>query len=131
MKRAEPEAEGVVMANRNIVTSLSCGVALLASACAQRTESSIRTAPVEERDALLRQAIRDAGYLCDEVIDATAPSGTVTGWRVLCTDTLVYLASLDAEDALHIEPIAYRDPATPPPASRNPDTQTETVRPDP
>jgi hypothetical protein len=103
---------------------------MLAAGCAERAGTSIRTAPAEERNALLLQAIRDAGYLCDEIIDVTAPADTATGWRVLCKDMLVYLASLDASDVLHIEPIAYGDPARAP-ISRNPDDEAETLRPDP
>jgi hypothetical protein len=131
MMRARRQAEGVVTASRLLFTSLSCGAALLATSCSQRPATSIRSAPPAERNALLLQAIRDAGYLCDEVIDATAPAQANTGWRVLCTDTLVYVASLDAQDVLHIEPIPYGDPATPLPVSRDPDTEGETVRPDP
>lgn len=130
MMRA-PQAQGVVMANRLLVASLSCGAALLASGCAERAATSIRNAEPEERNLLLRQAILDAGYLCDEVIDATAPSQTAIGWRVLCTDMLVYLASLDTEDAVHVEPIAYGDPVGPPLISRDPDKDAETVLPDP
>ena len=72
---------------------------------------------------MLRQAIRDAGYLCDEVIDATAPSQTAIGWRVLCTDMLVYLASLDTEDArAHRADRVWRSRHSPP-ISRNPDAE--------
>jgi hypothetical protein len=118
------------MANRLLVASLSCGAALLGSACSPPAAPSIRNAPADERNSLLKQAILDAGYLCDEVIDATAPAGAPTGWRVLCTDMLVYVASLDTNDALHIEPIPYGDPA-PPPVTRGPDPEGETVLPDP
>ncbi len=130
MNRAQ-RAKGVVMANRLLVASLLCGAASLASSCSERVATSIRTAQPEERNLLLRQAIRDAGYLCDEVVDATTPSETAIGWRVLCADMLVYLASLDTEDALHVEPIAYGDPATSLPISRDPEAGPETVHPDP
>jgi hypothetical protein len=130
MMRAKREAEGVAWGVRQLVGVLACGAAMLGAACSPRSETSIRTAPAEERNALLRQAIRDSGYLCDEVIDATAPAEAAAVWRVLCTDMLVYVASLDAQDAVHIEPIAYGDPAIAP-ASRNPEPDTETVRPDP
>ena len=128
--RVKREAEGAVWGERLLVASLSCAVALLAGACSPREEASIRTAPAEVRNARLREAIHDAGYLCDEVIDATAPAESATGWRVLCTDMLVYLASLDTQDALHIEPIAYDDSVTPS-ITRYRDDATETVRPDP
>jgi hypothetical protein len=120
----------VVSSYRPVAAWLSCVAAMLAAGCTERAANSIRTAAAEERNALLLQAIRDAGYLCEEIIDATAPADTATGWRVLCTDMLVYLASLDTNDALHIEPIAYGDPARAP-ISRNPDDQAETLRPDP
>jgi hypothetical protein len=119
-----------VRTHRLLVVSLSCGAAVFATGCGERAGTSIRTAPAEQRNELLLQAIRDAGYLCDEVIDVTAPAETTTDWRVLCRDMLVYLASLDTSDAVHIEPIPYGDPATPL-ISRNPDDEAETVRPDP
>lgn len=128
--RPQRETEGVVAAKRWLVASLSCGAALLGAACAPPADTSIGTAPADERNALLRQAIHDAGYLCDEIIDAASPVGVANGWRVLCTDMLVYVASLDSADGLHIEPIPYGDPATPP-VSRNPDDGAETVQPDP
>jgi hypothetical protein len=115
---------------RLLVASLSCAAVFLATGCAERADTSIRNAPAEQRNALLLQAIRDSGYLCDEVIDVTAPVETATGWRVLCKDMLVYFGSLDTNDAVHIEPIPYGDPATPL-ISRNPDDEAETVRPDP
>jgi hypothetical protein len=130
MMRAKREAGEAVIAARLLVGSLAFGAALVGTACSQRPAASIRTASAEERNALLREAIHDAGYLCDEVIDATAPAETATGWRVLCKDMLVYIASLDTADTLHIEPIAYGDPGAAP-ISRNPDAETETVRPDP
>ena len=130
MMRVKREEDGAALRFRLLVGPLACGAAMLGAACSQRPETSIRTAPAEERNALLRQAIRDSGYLCDEVIDATAPAEATAVWRVLCTDMLVYVASLDTEDTVHIEPIAYGDPAIAP-ISRNPDTETETVRPDP
>jgi hypothetical protein len=121
----------IFITHRVLVGSLFCLAALFAGACSQqRPETSIRNAPPEQRNALLRQAILDAGYLCDEVIDATVPAQAVTGWRVLCTDTLVYVASLDTQDDLHIEPVAYGDLGGPP-VNRNTDTETETVLPDP
>jgi hypothetical protein len=130
MMRAKRKTGGAVRGVRPLVGALACGAAVLFAACAKRAETSIRTAMPEERNAMLREAIHDAGFLCDEVIDATAPAEAASVWRVLCTDMLVYVASLDPEDALHIEPIAYGDPAIAP-ISRNQDTGTETVRPDP
>jgi hypothetical protein len=130
MMRAEREMEGGAGTKRWRVASFSCAAALLGAACAPPVETSIRTAPADERNALLQQAIHDAGYLCDELIDATSPAGVAAGWRVLCADMLVYVVSLDAADALHIEPIPYGDPVTPP-GSRNPADEAETVLPDP
>jgi hypothetical protein len=110
-----------------LAVGLACA---LAGACAEPADPSLRAAAPEQRDALLLQAIRDAGYLCEEIVDVTMPVEIATGWRVLCKDMLVYLASLDASNAVHIEPIAYGDPATPV-IGRSPDATVETVRPDP
>lgn len=119
----------MVIANRLVAASASCCAALL-GACAERAEHSARDAPAEERNQLLQQAIREAGYLCDEIIDATSPPVGGAVWRVLCNDMLVYVASLDAADVFHIEPIPYGDPG-PIPAIRNPDTEFEREPPDP
>jgi hypothetical protein len=122
-----------VVAKRFIVTSLA-GCALLTGACTERASSSIEDAAPDERNQLLLQAIKDAGYLCEQVIDATAPSGGGgSAWRVLCNDMLVYIASLDAAGAVHIEPIPYGDPARVVafPESRDPDQGAETRSPDP
>jgi hypothetical protein len=121
-----------VIAKRVFVTSLlTCS--LLTSACTDRAPPSVRDAPPEERNELLLQAIKDAGYLCEQIVDATAPSGGGgSAWRVLCNDMLVYVASLDAAGAVHIEPIPYGDPARAVfPESRDPDRGAETQSPDP
>jgi len=130
MQRAGPESKGVVMASRLSVAAAACGAALL-GACAERAPPSIREAPAEDRDRLLLQAIRDAGYLCDEILDTTAAPTGGSMWRVLCNDMLVYIASLDGADVLHIEPIPYGDPVSFPIESRDPDKESEEPRPDP
>jgi hypothetical protein len=117
------------MSTRLVAASASCG-ALLLGACAERAQQSARDAPVEQRNQLLLQAIRDAGYLCDEIIDATSPPVGGSVWRVLCNDMLVYVASLDADDVFHVEPIPYSDPG-PIPVNRNPDNEPEREGPDP
>ena len=106
--------------------SLACA---LAAGCAGPVDTSIRNAPPEQRNALLLQTIRDAGYLCEEIVDVTTPAEIATGWRVLCRDMLVYLASLDTSNTVHIEPIAYGDPAAP--IGGRPPDEGETVVPDP
>jgi len=121
------------MANRWIVASLSGCAALAASACAERAQPAAQDASAEGRNGQLLEAIRDAGYLCDRIVAATAPSGGGgSAWRVLCTDMLVYVASLDAAGAIHIEPIPYGDPGGfPVQQSRDPNTGPETPSPDP
>ena len=119
----------MIIASRLVAASASCGAVLL-GACAERAQPSARDAPVDQRNQLLLQAIRDAGYLCDEIIDATSPPVGGSVWRVLCNDMLVYVASLDESDAFHIEPIPYGDPG-PIPVIRNPETEPEREGPDP
>jgi hypothetical protein len=119
----------MTIANRLVAAAASCGAVLLGG-CAEPVEPSVRDAPVEQRNQLLMQAIRDAGYLCDEIIDATSPPVGDSVWRVLCNDMLVYVASLDAADVFHIEPIPYGDPG-PLPVIRNPENEPERDGPDP
>jgi hypothetical protein len=119
----------MTIANRLVAAAASCGAVVLGG-CAERAEPSVRDAPVEQRNQLLMQAIRDAGYLCDEIIDSTSPPVGDSVWRVLCSDMLVYVASLDSADVFHIEPIPYGDPG-PFPVIRNPDNEPERDGPDP
>jgi hypothetical protein len=48
--------------------------------------------------------------LCDEVLGAESSDTPVRMWRVVCEDLMVYMAMLDDDDALHIEPLPYVDP---------------------
>jgi hypothetical protein len=100
------------MANR-IVGSIAVVALGVLAACADRPAQSPRTASEDERKEIFLQSIRDAGYLCDRVLDVTAAESVETAWRVLCNDMLVYVASLDGDEAIHIEPIPYGDPSLP------------------
>lgn len=63
-----------------------------------------------ERNAVLANAIHEAGFLCNEVVGASSTETPVRVWRVVCEDLLVYMAMVDENDALHVEPVPYVDP---------------------
>lgn len=70
---------------------------------------------VAERNQRLVTAVRDAGYRCEELVDAMPAQAAMPAWRVVCNDALVYLASTSEVDgSLHVEPLPYRDPVGPP-----------------
>jgi precorrin-4 methylase len=98
------------------------GVAMLAATftaagCTQQAESLL-SLPDDQRNIRFVEAIRSAGYRCEEIVDVTVAEGGRMVWRVVCNDAHVYLASIDATDAIHMEPVPYADPAGVVPGSR-------------
>ena len=59
---------------------------------------------------MLARAIHEAGFLCNEVRGASSTEAPVRVWRIVCEDLRVYMALLDEDDALHVEPVPYVDP---------------------
>lgn len=59
----------------------------------------------------LGNAIRDTGFVCDEVVDAQEIEGTGDAWRVTCDETLVYLASVRPDGGICVEPVLHGDAA--------------------
>jgi hypothetical protein len=86
----------------------------IAGGCAEQTTDGFGNLSDDERNDRFVGAIRDAGYRCETVIDVMAVQGGRMGWRVVCNDALVYLASLDAADAIDVEPVPYGDPRVAP-----------------
>jgi hypothetical protein len=105
---------------------------LAASACERAPHTAgVDASPVEARATDLANAIRDAGYLCDTLLEATDVDGTAQSWRVLCNDMLVYVVSADDAGALHVEPVAYGAPGVVQPRSQDPEKQPDTQGPEP
>lgn len=91
--------------------SLLAGASSVAWVCGAQPIDTLADLPEARRSARLVAAIRDAGYLCEEVVAATKAEASVPAWRVVCNDALVYLASSEEnDDALHVAPLPYTDP---------------------
>jgi hypothetical protein len=88
---------------------LSVAVAGVAGACTSQPEPPIERSAPEARGARFATAIREAGYLCDEVIEATIVEGARMAWRVVCNDALAYLVVIEGDD-VRAEPMPYTDP---------------------
>lgn len=115
------------MTGRRLVATTAVAVLGVLS-CSRDAIAPIGDAPAAERNALFLQAIRDAGYLCDVVLEADAADGIDNVWRVVCNDMLAYVASLESDEAIHIEPVPYVDPRVPIRGGR---LDFEAPRPDP
>jgi hypothetical protein len=57
----------------------------------------------------LGNAIRTTGFVCESVVRAEEIESTGSDWRVVCDETLVYLASMGADGAVCIEPVFQGD----------------------
>ena len=77
------------------------------------------------RRHLLRRAIGDSGYACDEILSAAALDGSGGTWRVNCGQALLYWVGLDEFGRWTIEPGNYTEPLTGPTIER-----TLTIQPD-
>jgi hypothetical protein len=52
-------------------------------------------------------AIRDAGYLCGELVSVYGGMGDSTTWTVACREMLAYAVSVGYAGALHVEPAVH------------------------
>jgi hypothetical protein len=62
-----------------------------------------------QRNQLLRLAIRDSGFRCDDVISASSIGNEVRAWRASCVDASRYLVIVDDLEQLAVQPIAWDD----------------------
>jgi hypothetical protein len=83
--------------------------AVALSSCSEPVEP-LPSDAAAELNAALAKAIHEAGFLCNSVLAASSTETPVRMWRVVCEDLLVYIAMLDEDDALHVEPVPYVDP---------------------
>jgi hypothetical protein len=90
----------------------------MAAGCTRQASESLSSLTDDERNDRFVDAIRSAGYRCEEIVDVTMAEGGGMVWRVVCNDALVYLASIDATGGIHMEPVPYADPARVVPDSR-------------
>jgi len=62
------------------------------------------------RNTTLLIAIREAGYLCSEVVNVYGGIGDSTTWTVSCREVLAYAVGVNHEGALRVEPtLQYLD----------------------
>lgn len=62
------------------------------------------------RNTTLLIAIREAGYLCSEVVSVYGGTGDSTTWTVSCREVLAYAVGVNHEGALRVEPtLQYLD----------------------
>jgi hypothetical protein len=79
------------------------------------------------RGHLLRLAIVDEGYDCEDVVSAAAVGDTAQVWRARCTGGDTYWVTVDELDRLVVEPAPYGDidPAIPGTAPVDPAPQDQ------
>ncbi|HEX7081276.1 MAG TPA: hypothetical protein VF329_09695 [Gammaproteobacteria bacterium] len=70
---------------------------------------SLRDASASFRNTSLLIAIRDAGYVCTEIVAASDASDDHAAWRVTCSDANAYLVAADRHGRLAVEPLYYFD----------------------
>jgi hypothetical protein len=61
------------------------------------------------RNTTLLIAIRDAGYWCDDVVDATQGADDMPAWRVSCAEARAYIVSLGPSGKLRVDPTPYAE----------------------
>jgi tryptophan-rich sensory protein len=96
---------------------------------ADETLAGLRAMSETFRNTTLLIAIREAGFVCDEVIDAYEGTDDTAAWRATCRDMRAYFVRVAVSGTLIVEPtIAYFD-AIPPrlvPFDRQPDPDPTT-----
>lgn len=54
-------------------------------------------------------AIREAGYVCMDIVSSAPGTNDSTAWRVACDGALVYLVSVDDTGSVVVDPIPYAE----------------------
>jgi hypothetical protein len=76
--------------------------------------------PETFRNTSILIAIREAGFVCPDLVSAAAGTDDVAAWRVVCDGALVYLVGVDESGRLAVDPVPYAegyryfDPDAPP-----------------
>jgi hypothetical protein len=76
--------------------------------------------PETFRNTSILIAIRDAGFVCSDIIAADGGADDMAAWRVVCDGALVYLVGVEDSGALAVDPVPYAegyryfDPEAPP-----------------
>ena len=79
-----------------------------------KSDLSIQPVPIEPvdreisamsetvRHGLFLISVRDAGFYCDDVVNAERSGGSPPLWRLTCNDGLAYVATFDQEGAIEV-----------------------------
>jgi hypothetical protein len=81
-----------------------------------------------DRNTVLRLAIRDAGFGCDDVGSVQGAGDRIAGWRVSCGGALAYWVGVDGFGRVSVDPLPHRDqlrPASPDQAEPGPPADIE------
>jgi hypothetical protein len=85
-------------------------ISILIAACTQQS-----TPQFSVGNETLGQALAETGFPCDRVVSANSLSETARSWRIACSNARVYLASLQDDGGICIEPVIYGDTGAPQP----------------
>ena len=80
------------------LAALLAGASSAVSICGAQPIERLADLSEARRNSRLGAAIRDAGFVCEKVVETTKAEAPVPAWRVVCNDALVYLASSDEND---------------------------------
>lgn len=69
--------------------------------------AALRSPSPTYRNVSLTTVIREAGYVCIDILSSAAGDDGLGTWRVSCEDARAYLISEDGAGGLRVEPIAY------------------------
>jgi hypothetical protein len=74
-----------------------------------RPRAAVTSMDVDQQKHVFWLTLRDAGYDCDEVLEAQMLGSDAMAWRASCGQALVYWIALDERGNLSAEPAAYGD----------------------
>jgi hypothetical protein len=80
---------------------------------ARARQAELNGASPTFRNTTLLVAIRDAGYVCEDLIDARQSGDELAGWRVSCRDALAYSVAVDRSGNLVVDPMPHWEGAPP------------------
>lgn len=74
-----------------------------------QAQEAFRAMDEAQRNSIFRLAIRDAGYLCDELRTSPEAGDRLAAWRISCGNAVSYLVGVEPGGDLYIDPMPYAE----------------------
>jgi hypothetical protein len=91
-------------ANPLLMPALAVG-----ASCTADPQARVASMADDERHAFFLTAVRDADFVCDELLSAQRADEAGAVWRIACSGAVAYLASVEPDGRVVLSPAPYTE----------------------